>query len=239
MLKNPEIMAKAVAETDRVLGANVATAPTYSQVVQLTYITQILKEALRLWPPAPAFSLAPLKDEVIGGQYKLKKARLHQHPRAVAASRSRRVGSACRGVRSRELHGGSRGQAPGQCVEAVRQRSACLHRARVRDARSGFGARPHPAALHACRSPALSAEDQGNADDQARRVQDQGAHARGSRTYAGSGLVFQTARARHMLAPRRHAPRSGRRTERSCSFCSGPISARRRNSRIVSPRRPK
>ena len=73
MLKNPEIMAKAVAETDRVLGANVATAPTYSQVVQLTYITQILKEALRLWPPAPAFSLAPLKDEVIGGQYKLKK----------------------------------------------------------------------------------------------------------------------------------------------------------------------
>ena len=73
MLKNPEVMAKAVAETDCVLGANVAASPTYSQVVQLTYITQILKEALRLWPPAPAFSLEPLKDEVIGGQYKLKK----------------------------------------------------------------------------------------------------------------------------------------------------------------------
>ena len=47
--------------------------PTYQQVTQLTYITQILKEALRLWPPAPAYGIAPLKDETIGGKYKLKK----------------------------------------------------------------------------------------------------------------------------------------------------------------------
>ena len=73
MLKNPDVMAKAVAEVDRVLGANVAASPSYSQVVQLTYITQILKEALRLWPPAPAFSLSPFKDEVIGGKYRLPK----------------------------------------------------------------------------------------------------------------------------------------------------------------------
>ncbi len=47
--------------------------PTYQQVTQLTYITQILKEALRLWPPAPAYGIAPLQDETIGGKYKLKK----------------------------------------------------------------------------------------------------------------------------------------------------------------------
>ena len=47
--------------------------PTYQQVTQLTYITQILKEALRLWPPAPAYGISPLKDETIGGKYKLKK----------------------------------------------------------------------------------------------------------------------------------------------------------------------
>ena len=34
---------------------------------------KILKEALRLWPPAPAYGIAPLKDETIGGKYKLKK----------------------------------------------------------------------------------------------------------------------------------------------------------------------
>jgi len=43
-------------------------------VTQLTYITQVLKEALRLWPPAPAYGISPLKDETIGGgKYKLKK----------------------------------------------------------------------------------------------------------------------------------------------------------------------
>ena len=71
MLKDPDILAKAVAEVDRVLGNNIAVPPTFSQVVQLTYITQILKEALRLWPPAPAFSLSPYKDEVIGGKFKI------------------------------------------------------------------------------------------------------------------------------------------------------------------------
>src|SRR5207237_6557279 len=40
----------------------------------LSYITQILKEALRLWPPAPAYGISPLKDETLGGgQYRLKK----------------------------------------------------------------------------------------------------------------------------------------------------------------------
>src|SRR5439155_916883 len=58
---------------DRVLGPDIDARPTYKQVTQLTYITQILKEALRLWPPAPAYGISPLKDETIGGKYKLKK----------------------------------------------------------------------------------------------------------------------------------------------------------------------
>ena len=45
----------------------------YQQVTQLTYITQILKEALRLWPPAPAYGIAPLQDETLRGKYRLKK----------------------------------------------------------------------------------------------------------------------------------------------------------------------
>src|SRR6476620_4199491 len=74
LLKHPEVLRKACEEVDRVLGPDIDAKPTYQQVTQLTYITQILKEALRLWPPAPAYGIAPLKDETIGGgKYKLKK----------------------------------------------------------------------------------------------------------------------------------------------------------------------
>jgi cytochrome P450/NADPH-cytochrome P450 reductase len=73
LLKHPEVLKKAYEEVDRVLGPDINVRPTYQQVTQLTYITQILKEALRLWPPAPAYGIAPLQDELIGGKYRLKK----------------------------------------------------------------------------------------------------------------------------------------------------------------------
>jgi cytochrome P450 / NADPH-cytochrome P450 reductase len=73
LLKHPDVLKKAYEEVDRVLGPDLDAKPTYQQVTQLTYITQILKEALRLWPPAPAYGISPLKDETIGGKYTLKK----------------------------------------------------------------------------------------------------------------------------------------------------------------------
>src|SRR6201994_3701358 len=74
LLKHPDVLRKAYEEVDRVFGPDIEARPTYQQVTQLTYITQILKEALRLWPPAPAYGIMPLKDETIGGgKYKLKK----------------------------------------------------------------------------------------------------------------------------------------------------------------------
>jgi cytochrome P450/NADPH-cytochrome P450 reductase len=73
LLKHPDVLKKAYEEVDRVLGPDINVRATYQQVTQLTYITQILKEALRLWPPAPAYGIAPFKDETIGGKYKLKK----------------------------------------------------------------------------------------------------------------------------------------------------------------------
>src|SRR5947199_6943255 len=76
LLKHLEVLKKAYEEVDRVLGPDVNARATYQQVTQLTYITQILKEALRLWPPAPAYGIAPLQDETIGGKYKLKKNNL-------------------------------------------------------------------------------------------------------------------------------------------------------------------
>jgi cytochrome P450 / NADPH-cytochrome P450 reductase len=73
LLKHPDVLKKAYEEVDHVLGPDINARPTYQQVTQLTYVTQILKEALRLWPPAPAYGIAPLKDETIGGKYRLKK----------------------------------------------------------------------------------------------------------------------------------------------------------------------
>jgi cytochrome P450 / NADPH-cytochrome P450 reductase len=74
LLKHPDVLKKAYDEVDRVLGPDVNAKPTFQQVTQLTYITQILKEALRLWPPAPAYGISPLADETIGGgKYRLKK----------------------------------------------------------------------------------------------------------------------------------------------------------------------
>ncbi|QCI63797.1 bifunctional cytochrome P450/NADPH--P450 reductase [Phreatobacter stygius] len=72
LLNHPDVLAKAYDEVDRVLGSDIGVLPTIAQVNQLTYVAQILKEALRLWPTAPAFGLYPYKDEVVGGQYKLK-----------------------------------------------------------------------------------------------------------------------------------------------------------------------
>lgn len=73
MLKHPEVLKKAYEEVDRVLGADINAKPTFQQVTQLQYISQILKESLRMWPPAPAYGVSPLKDETIGGKYKLRK----------------------------------------------------------------------------------------------------------------------------------------------------------------------
>jgi hypothetical protein len=65
---------RAYAEVDRVLGTDPSVPPNYTQVHQLQYITQILKETLRLWPTAPGFTRHCYADEtVIGGKYKISK----------------------------------------------------------------------------------------------------------------------------------------------------------------------
>ena len=73
LMNNPDVLDKAYAEVDEVLGKDVAVAPTYEQVNKLSYVRKVLMEALRLWPTAPAIGFYPYEDEVIGGQYKLKK----------------------------------------------------------------------------------------------------------------------------------------------------------------------
>ena len=151
LLKHPEVLKKAYEEVDRVLGPDINARPTYQQVTQLTYITQILKEALRLWPPAPAYGIAPLKDETIGGKYKLKKntfvtvlvMALHRDPSVWGPNPD--------AFDPENFSREAEAKRAGQRLEAVRQRPARLHRPRLCDARGGARDRHDPAALQADR----------------------------------------------------------------------------------------
>ena len=72
LLHHPEPLAKAYAEVDRVLGTDPTVAPSYEQVHQLRYVSQILRESLRVHPTVPGFSVHPLEAEaVVGGKYLL------------------------------------------------------------------------------------------------------------------------------------------------------------------------
>ena len=73
LLKNRDVLKRAYAEVDEVLGRNIDAVPTLSQIGRLSYIRAILFEALCLWPTAPALGLAPYEDEVIGGKYLIPK----------------------------------------------------------------------------------------------------------------------------------------------------------------------
>lgn len=72
LLNHPEVLAKAYEEVDRVLGRDISVEPTLKQVNQLTYVQQILFEALRLWPTAPAFSVYPYEDTVLESGHGLR-----------------------------------------------------------------------------------------------------------------------------------------------------------------------
>jgi len=73
LLNNPQVLAKAYEEIDRVLGDDLSEPPTNTQVNHLRYVSQVLKEALRLWPTAPAFNRHPYESTVLGGKYQIDK----------------------------------------------------------------------------------------------------------------------------------------------------------------------
>lgn len=68
LLKNPEVMQKARAIVDEVLGEEM---PRVEHLAKLRYIEQILMESLRVWPTAAVFSIRPLQDTMLAGRYPL------------------------------------------------------------------------------------------------------------------------------------------------------------------------
>ncbi|GHO42513.1 bifunctional cytochrome P450/NADPH--P450 reductase [Ktedonospora formicarum] len=73
LLKHPDVLAKAYAEVDRVLGPDTSIKPTFQQINKLRYVSQVLNESLRLWPTAPLFSVYPYEETVIADKYRVDK----------------------------------------------------------------------------------------------------------------------------------------------------------------------
>ncbi len=70
LLQHPEVLARAQAEVDAVIGD---ATPTFEHLAKLTYLDQVLRETLRLWPTAPAYGVRPLADTTLAGTYDLEK----------------------------------------------------------------------------------------------------------------------------------------------------------------------
>jgi cytochrome P450/NADPH-cytochrome P450 reductase len=73
LLQHPQVLEQARRQVDEVLDGG--RLPGYDDLAKLEVIDRALKESLRLWPTAPAFSVAPLEDTVIGGRYRIPKGR--------------------------------------------------------------------------------------------------------------------------------------------------------------------
>ncbi|XP_069805422.1 cholesterol 24-hydroxylase-like isoform X2 [Dendropsophus ebraccatus] len=65
LARNPEILEKVQAEVDEVIGAK--RDIEYGDLGKLQYLSQVLKEALRLYPPAPGTTRATEEEIVIEG----------------------------------------------------------------------------------------------------------------------------------------------------------------------------
>ncbi|MDQ0853275.1 cytochrome P450/NADPH-cytochrome P450 reductase [Arthrobacter sp. V4I6] len=68
LLRHPAVLAKARQQVDEVLGT---AGARFEHLPRLGYLDQVLKETLRLWPTAPAFSVAPFEDTTLGGRYEI------------------------------------------------------------------------------------------------------------------------------------------------------------------------
>jgi len=73
LIMHPDILKKAYAEIDSVLGTDPDAVLSPENFQELPYINKIINEGLRLWPPAIIVEREPLEDTLLGGKYPVKK----------------------------------------------------------------------------------------------------------------------------------------------------------------------
>jgi len=73
LMIHPDVLEKAYAEIDRVLGTDLSRELSPQDFLQLSYIEKILNECLRLWPPIYLLERKSLEDTLLGGKYPVKR----------------------------------------------------------------------------------------------------------------------------------------------------------------------
>jgi cytochrome P450 / NADPH-cytochrome P450 reductase len=69
---HPEVEAKVIAEIDQITGGNPDHDLQYDELMALPYLTQTIKETLRIYPPMPVTIRRSLKDGTLG-RYRIRK----------------------------------------------------------------------------------------------------------------------------------------------------------------------
>ncbi|MFG2916858.1 bifunctional cytochrome P450/NADPH--P450 reductase [Kitasatospora sp. NPDC048298] len=72
LLKNPVVLRQVQREVDELWGDRTDPEPSYEDVGRLRHTRQVLNEALRLWPTAPAFNREAREDTLLGGRIPLR-----------------------------------------------------------------------------------------------------------------------------------------------------------------------
>ena len=246
LLKHPDVVARAQEEVDRVLGTDPDAAPTVAQIGQLGYVRQILDETLRLWPTAPAFTRQPRNPgETVGGYGPFRPGDVDRRADPDAAPAPGGLGRGREGVQPGPHGTGAARRPAAQRLPAVRLRAAGVHRQAVRPPGGDPRPRDGPAALRAGRPRELPAEDQGDADREARGPHDHGAAPAGPDV--GTGPASGAGRRRRTAArvppgrrrgPPRHAAAGALRLEsRRGGGPRHPDRPRRRRPRLHRPHR--
>jgi len=71
LAKHPDVFEKAREEIDSLMSGTDDSSVGIGEISRMRYLTQILKEALRLYPTAPGFLVRSSKEEALGGTYRL------------------------------------------------------------------------------------------------------------------------------------------------------------------------
>ncbi|MGW2250066.1 bifunctional cytochrome P450/NADPH--P450 reductase [Kitasatospora sp. NPDC001660] len=72
LAKHPAVLREVQREVDALWGDQADPEPSYEDVGRLRHTRQVLNEALRLWPTAPAFSREARRDTLLGGRIPLR-----------------------------------------------------------------------------------------------------------------------------------------------------------------------
>lgn len=72
LLQHPEILARAQAETDEILGPDPDAEPTFEQIPKFRYLRRCLDEALRLWPTVPGFARTPKQEVTLSTGHRMR-----------------------------------------------------------------------------------------------------------------------------------------------------------------------